>query len=184
MVKPSIIQKMKTEIKYGVLIGTTNFAWLLAEFFSGLHSVWVHYHPLITNFALIIPVLGLFLGIREKQYEELGGEINFKQCLMTGMSISCITTLIGMFSQIIYHQWINPDYFPFLIEYSVRRAEILGEDVSLAYFNALHYFNLPSYLIQVGIGGLLMGLFLSLLFGGMYSQKSSFRGVLKMYPRK
>ncbi len=147
----------RIEIRYAVLITLLMLLWLAVEFMVGLHEEpLMQYHPIVTLFALIIPIVCARLAIRDK-LEMLNGKISFKQAFVTGFLIAFFAAVLSIPAQVIFHKVINPDFFDNMIGYAVKRAESLHVDMNKARQEAELYFNLTSYIIQSGLGTLVFG---------------------------
>ena len=146
----------RLEIRYAVLITLLMLLWLCVEYMIGLHDKFIAYHPYITMFALIIPVVCARMAVKEK-LDLLNGKLSFKEAFITGFLIAFFAAVLSIPSQIIFHKVINPDFFDSMIDYAGKRAETLQMDVSKAREEASMYFNLTSYIIQAGLGTLVFG---------------------------
>ncbi len=147
----------RIEIRYAVLITLLMLLWLAVEFMVGLHEEpLIQYHPYVTMFALIIPIVCARLAIRDK-LEMLNGRISFKQAFVTGFLIAFFAAVLSIPLQVVFHKIINPDFFDSMIDYATKRAETLNEDIAKARQEAEVYFNLTSYIIQSGLGTLVFG---------------------------
>lgn len=136
----------KIEFKYAALIGVAMLLWLIGEKLVGLHKEHIQYHPYVTMFALLFPIIGTMMALKEKRTEN-GGYLTFIQGFLTGFAVALIGTPMAVFIQYIFITFINPDFFTEMIAY----AEAHGEP------NSESYFNLNSYLLQSALGPLLGG---------------------------
>lgn len=146
----------RIEIRYAVLITLLMLLWLSLEFMVGLHDQYIQYHPYITMFALIIPIVCARMAIRDK-LDMLNGKITFREAFMTGFLVAFFAAVLAVPSQVIFHKLINPDFFDNMVDYASKRAENLNMDVVKARQDAEMYFNLTSYIIQSGLGTLVFG---------------------------
>lgn len=76
--------------------------------------------------------------------------MNYKQGFIAGLIITIIVALLSPLSQYVTIEFITPEYFPNIIDYSVSSGNMTQEA-------AEGYFNLKSYMIQSFIGALVMG---------------------------
>lgn len=151
----------RIEIRYAVLITLLMLLWLATEFMVGLHEEpLIKYHPYVTMFALVIPIVCARLAIRDK-LEMLNGKISFREAFITGFIIAFFAAVLSIPSQVIFHKLINPDFFDNMIGYAAKRADTLHMDVNKARQDAEVYFNLTSYIIQSGLGTLVFGTFVA-----------------------
>ena len=73
---------------------------------------------------------------------------------MSGVVISIIVAVLSPFTQYITLEYITPEYFNNIIEYTVSTGVMTQEA-------AADYFNLKNYMVQSVIGALLMGVITS-----------------------
>jgi hypothetical protein len=144
-----MLQKIRLELRYAMLITLLMLLWLALEFMVGLHDAYIQYHPYVTMFAILIPVVCSRMALREKQ-ELHNGKLPFKSALRTGMLITAFSAALAVPSQLIFHYLINPDFFDNMIKYSVQHGKQNMEQATM-------YFNLTSYMVQSVIGTLVLG---------------------------
>lgn len=96
---------MKNAIKYGALIGILSGIWLLVMHFTGVFEhvesgqmSWMEYA------SVLIPVIGLYLGIKNFRDHINGGKMEFFEGLFEGFVILIIGGLITTFFAVIYIQ--------------------------------------------------------------------------------
>lgn len=164
---------MKTEIKFGLIISSLGFLWICGEYAVGLQKEYIELHPMITWLALIIPVLGIVFGLKEKKVKDLNGIMSYGQAVKTGFFIAVVAALISIPLQFIFHKIINPNYFTFMIFYAEERAMSDGRNVEEAVESAKAYFNIGSYIVQSFIGNILGGVFITLIAGAFLRKKTS-----------
>ncbi len=164
---------MKTEIKFGLIISFLGFLWICVEYAVGLQKEYIELHPMITWLALLIPVLGIVYGLKEKKVKVLGGIISYGQAVKTGFFIATVAALTSIPFQFIFHTLVNPDYFSFMISYAEERAISDGRNVEEAVESAKAFFNLGSYIAQSFIGNILGGTFITLIAGAFLRKKNS-----------
>ena len=87
---------MKTEIKYGLIIGVLTASWFIGEFFLGLRG-----NTIISRLVLAIPVAGIFLGLREKK-KKFDGFFNIWRGIRAGIIISAIAAAFMAIFMYIY----------------------------------------------------------------------------------
>ena len=100
----------RTEIKYGIITGIGICLWILAEYFLGLHTNKMEIGEITIYFAIIIPLITICLGIKEKRDKANKGNISIYNGIKTGLMISLISTVILAIFLIIYFNYINPEY--------------------------------------------------------------------------
>ncbi len=147
---------LKIEIRYAVLISLLMLLWLSLEFMVGLHDTYIQYHPYVTMFALIIPIVCSRMALKDK-LEQFNGKLDFKQAFKTGVIIAALAAVFAIPVQFVFHYLVNPDFFDNMISYSVTRAMATGTDVTKAKAEATSYFNFTSYLLMSVFGTLIFG---------------------------
>ena len=109
---------MKNAIKYGIIIGVVSGLWILIMHFSGVYA---QAAPDETNnmqwmewASILIPAIGLFMGIKNYRDTVSGGEMEFFGGLFEGFKIIIIGGVITAFFAIVYVQLnisvMNTDY--------------------------------------------------------------------------
>jgi hypothetical protein len=98
---------MKNAIKYGIIIGVLSGIWLFVMHMSGVYTVEylrtqrIHWMELA---SVIIPFLGLYLGIKNFRDNLNGGKMEFFEGLFQGFMILLVGGLITSFIGIVYIQ--------------------------------------------------------------------------------
>lgn len=144
------MKKYATEIKWALTFCAAALAWMVFEKAMGWHGPKIEQHPYMTNLFATVAIVIYVLALREKR-RQLGGQMTWKQGFMSGLIISVIIGLLSPLTQWITHTFISPEYFPNAIAYSVK---VDYYDTPEA---AAEYFNLQSYIMQSGIGAIIMG---------------------------
>ncbi|WP_282782203.1 DUF4199 domain-containing protein [Phaeodactylibacter xiamenensis] len=144
------MKKYATEIKWALIFCAAALVWMVFEKAMGWHGPKIEKHPYMTNIFGLVAIVIYVLALREKR-EKLGGQMTWKQGFMSGLIISIIVGLLSPVTQWITHALISPEYFSNAIAYSV---EVGYHDSPEA---AAEYFNLQSYMMQGGIGAIIMG---------------------------
>lgn len=100
---------MRSEFRYGLIIGVGLSLWHLIEHSLGLHvahqniGVWTGY---LSN---LIPVAALFLLLHQKQTGAVN-RFTAGQAIGSGMIASFLGAMIVFVFQIAYNRWISPDW--------------------------------------------------------------------------
>lgn len=153
---------MSTQIKrWGIATGVLSVIWLIGEYIIGLHGPLVKYHPLISMFASIIPIVCLPLGMKSVRNLELNGYANYTQLVRIGFFISAVSLVIAIVGQLLYNVIINPAYFEFMIQKTITQAKEANRDVAIAERHARGNYNLTSYIFQLTVNVLAGGLIIS-----------------------
>ncbi len=118
---------LKTEIKYGIITGAGICIWLLIEFFLGFHTEKMYIGEYTTYFVVLIPLLTLYMGIKEKRDRINNGQISIGSGIKTGLMISLIATVIIALFLIAYFNYINPNYAEFGVAYQRQKLILSGK---------------------------------------------------------
>ncbi len=153
------ISKFSREIKYGLIIGVLTVLWLLIEFITGLHDKYIDLFLIVTNFVFLIPIVGIYLGIRNKRKYTNNNFLSFWKCFTVGLIISVVYSLVAGFGQFLYHQFINPEYFELMIDKSFNNG--IDREQAQRFFNTSNY--VLSVTFSYLIGGIIISLVVSLL---------------------
>lgn len=145
------MKNVKIEIKWAIIFSVVGLLWMLLEKLVGLHSTHIDKHMYLTNLFAIPAIVVMVLALKDKKKNFFGGQMNYKQGLISGTVLSIIIALFSPLTQWITSTIITPEYFPNVIAYSVET----GYHKSLEEAEA--YFNLKNYMFQSTIGALIMG---------------------------
>jgi ascorbate-specific PTS system EIIC-type component UlaA len=150
------MNKIGIEIKWALLFLLMQILWMTMERFTGLHSIHIDKHYIVTNLIAIPSILFYVLALLEKRKKDFNGKMNYQQGLITGLIITGIVTLFSPLVQWLISNVISPDYFSNMIAYTVAEGKMSQEEAEA-------YFNLRSYIIQVLIGTPVMGMVTTLI---------------------
>lgn len=144
------MKNYQIEIKWGIIFTIVGLLWMVFERAMGWHDELIEKHPLYTNIFGIIAILIYFLALRDKRKNFFNGVMSWRQGFISGIIVTIVIALLTPLSQYIVYQYISPDYFTNIIEYSVENDHLNRKDA-----DAL--FNLKSYIIQSTSWALVMG---------------------------
>lgn len=146
------MKNMKIEIKWAVIFVLMTLAWMLLEKITGLHSNNIDKHLVYTNF-IAIPAISVYVfALLDKRKNFYNNVMNYKQGFISGTIITVIVTIFSPMTQWITSYLITPEYFPNVIEYSVKTGYYKTVEEATAFFN------FKNYVIQGLIGAPVMGL--------------------------
>ncbi|MXV49802.1 DUF4199 family protein [Pedobacter sp. HMF7647] len=100
---------MSNFIKYGLIIGIVSGIWLLIMHFAGVFNPeknptgnisWLEY------VSIIIPLIGLYTGIKSFRDGENGGKMEFFEGLFEGFKIMVVSGVIVSFFAVIYISYV------------------------------------------------------------------------------
>ena len=143
--------RFKLELKWAFIFLIMTLIWMLLEKFSGLHDTHIDKHYYLTN-VYAIPAIAVYVfalrDIRKNYYAE---KMNYVQGLISGLIITAIVAILSPPNQWIISEVITPEYFPNVIEYSLKTGYHKTREEAEAYFS------LQNYMMQSAIGAAMMG---------------------------
>ncbi len=155
---------VQNEILTAFYLSLAGFIWAILEFVFGLHTTRIHFHATITWFA-IIPTLIIYLWHYYKIKKINQAEFTFWKAFKTGAIVSIIASILNPIGFALFFYFVNPNLFNAFQLYVTEKKLMSLEE-------AKHNFNLSSYLIQICIGSLIMGLIISLILSLIFKNKS------------
>ncbi len=144
------MKNLKIEIKWALIFVVMMLAWMVLEKSLGYHDEKIADHPFFTNFVAIPSIAIYIFALLDKKKNFYHGIMSYKQGFIAGFIITVIVAILSPLSQYIISEFITPEYFPNMINYSVSSGNMTQE-------GAEGYFNLKSYMLQAFIGALVMG---------------------------
>lgn len=146
------MKNIKIELKWAIIFSIVGLLWMILEKITGLHGKNIDYQMYWTNLFAIPAIILMVMALKDKKKNSYGGQITYKQGLISGIILSIIIALISPLTQWITSYVISPEYFPNVIKRSVE----------LGYYktttDAEANFNYQNYAIQGAIGALVMGI--------------------------
>lgn len=156
---------MKPSIKWALIGSMASLLWLVMEYVVGLHDKYIEYHPIVTNFALIIPILALRQTVEDTK--RLNPGLTFQKAFSECAIGVLLTTFLAPIGVYVFFKYVNPDFFNSFIQYAVVHADQMHVTKEKALQRASSYFNFQMYIVQTVLstlfGGLLIGVVVSYL---------------------
>ena len=146
------MKNIQIEIKWAFIFSAVGLVWMVLEKLSGLHGKYIDYHLYLTNLFAIPAIIVMVMALKDKKKNFYGGQMNYKQGLISGLVLSVIIALLSPLTQWITTYVISPEYFPNVIKRSVE----LGYFKTTAEAEA--NFNYQNYAKQGAFGALVMGI--------------------------
>lgn len=125
-------------------------SWMLLEKTLGWHEEKIADHQWLTLLFAPFAILMYLLEMREKRRRVYGGKMTWLQGFVSGVILSVFVALLSPLAQYITHNYITPEYFNNVIEYSVTNDLMTPN-------KANDYFNINSYMLQAAVGALGFG---------------------------
>lgn len=97
---------MKNAVIYGAIIGVLSGIWIFAMHLLGISTKPTTEFQPIEITSIIVPIVGLFWGVRSYRENELGGYITFLEALMEGWKILLVGGIISIFFAILFINYI------------------------------------------------------------------------------
>jgi hypothetical protein len=142
------------EFKWSLVFSVMTLAWMLLEKTLGWHDENLANHFWTTLLFLPFAVFMFLLALREKRRRFYKGVINWRQVFFSGVLLSIFIAILSPLVQYITHNYITPEYFVNVIDYSVTNKVMTIETANT-------YFNIKSYMLQSAFGGLAGGIITS-----------------------
>jgi len=98
---------MKTELKYGLIIGALMIGGIYVEYYGGMRGATLQGAPVLSSFIFLI--IGVVLGIRAKKQEVENG-LSYKEAFLGGVTIAFIAGIILGCYAYLYVKAIDPDF--------------------------------------------------------------------------
>lgn len=116
----------------------------------GWHDENIANHFWTTLLFLPFASFMFILAIREKRRRFYDGKISWRKAFLSGTLLSIFIALLSPFVQYITHNYITPEYFGNVIDYSVTNKVMTIEAAN-------DYFNIKSYMLQSAFGAIFGG---------------------------
>ena len=98
---------MKNAVLPGVIIGILSGIWLFIMRRMGLTFTNDNVAP-AEFISVLVPVIGLYMGVKYYRDKELGGKMNFLEGLIHGFKILIVAGVFVVFIGIVYLNYIEP----------------------------------------------------------------------------
>ena len=150
---------MKTEIKWGLVLGVLMLLWNLLMAVSGFHGDFIEYHPKVDTLFFIPFMLIFYLALKQVRDLDQGGIISFMDCIKSSLIISLVALPIFLLATYITVQYISPNYFTNAINAGIRMGQ--DEEMLRNMFNVKSYMILTfTYVVFGVIAGAIVALFI------------------------
>ena len=154
---------IKNELLAGISIALASFIWLCLEFVFGMQDTYIDYYMYVSNFAYILPIIGLYWAIKKRYATFTTGAFQLKDGLMSGVIVSVTAAFINLPLQWFFVEKVNPHFFGNMIALEGKKALTGAGNTIVAITDAQAYYNISSFLIQGFTSFLILGLFISLM---------------------
>jgi uncharacterized membrane protein len=148
------MKRIQIELKWAFIFTIVMLCWMLLEKTLGRHDEQIANHWWLTLFFIPFAILMYVLLMREKRRRYYKNKLSWKRGFLTGCIMTVFVTLLSPLAQYITHNFITPQYFENVKNYSVTNDLMTIE-------TANEYFNISNYMLQSAIGALVMGILTS-----------------------
>lgn len=148
------MKHIKIEFKWAIIFTIAMLLWMLFEKTLGWHDEKIADHYWLTLLFFPIGIFMTVLVMREKRRRMYSGKLTWMQGFLTGLKMSVFVALLSPLAQYITHNYITPEYFNNVIDYSVTNDLMTMK-------KANEVFNFNSYMLQSFFGALIGGIITS-----------------------
>ncbi len=148
------MKSIRIEIKWAVIFVVASLLWMFLERLLGLHGEHIDKHSTYSMLFALPAVTIFVLALLDKRKNYYHGIMSYRQGFFCGLIITLIVAILSPLTQYITSEYISPDYFANIIEYSVETG-------ALERSVAEEHFNYRSYVLQAMIGAVFMGVITS-----------------------
>lgn len=145
------LRKIYIELKWAVIFTFALLCWMLLEKTMGWHEEQIANLQWLTLFFVPFAILIYLSALREKRRRVYSGKMTWLQGFISGVIITVFIALLSPLTQYITHNFITPEYFNDVTEYSITN-ELMTRT------KANEYFNINNYIWQSLFGALGLGI--------------------------
>ncbi|EDM44839.1 hypothetical protein SCB49_01924 [unidentified eubacterium SCB49] len=146
----NVYTKIRLALKWAIIFTIMSLAWMLLEKTLGWHDEGIADHKWLTLFFLPFSLIMYWLAMREIRRRVYQKEITWGQSFVSGLILTVFIVLLSPIAQFITHNYITPEYFETVINYSVTNDLMKIEEAN-------NYFNINNYRWQAAIGAFVGG---------------------------
>jgi hypothetical protein len=95
---------MKNSVIFGLVIGVLSLIWLFVMRQTGYHLTDNEVNP-IEYVSILIPLIGLFFGVKNFRDGELKGNMGFLEALIQSFKILLVGGVLAVFAGIVFINW-------------------------------------------------------------------------------
>lgn len=145
------MRQIQIELKWAFIFTIVTLCWMLLEKTLGWHDEQIEDHWWLTLFFAPFAFLMYVLLMREKRRRVFQNTLTWKQGFIAGLIMTVFITLLSPVTQYITHNFITPEYFE-----NVSNFSVTNDLMSIKEAN--ERFNINSYLLQAAVGSFVFGL--------------------------
>jgi hypothetical protein len=106
--KYQTLYNMKNSVIFGILIGVLSLIWLFVMRATGYNLSDSQASP-IEYVSVLIPLIGLYFGVKNFRDGELKGQMGFLEALIQSFKILLVGGILAVFAGIIFINWGGGD---------------------------------------------------------------------------
>jgi hypothetical protein len=118
---------MKIAIKWGIILGAVICLWTLALHALGFYTTRLGAGQIADVVAIIIPIVVLFLAIRERRATNSGQTLTIGQGIVTGVMTGLVSVPITAGFLWFYHHYVNPRWMDLLVQWKESQLRAGGQ---------------------------------------------------------
>ena len=166
---------MKTEIKYGVIFAAIVIVYVMIEHLLGLNTTRHDIGQYTRLAGVLVPIIGIFFGIKAKRDQDRNGILTFGQGVKTGFLVAVIQTTITTLWFWLYGSLINPQFLGSMLEFERTKMIAAGTPVSdiTAKINRMKtLYSFPTLQIFQEVIGIVYGVIVAMIFSAFLRRKA------------
>lgn len=132
------MKKIYIELKWAVIFTIALLCWMLLEKTMGWHEERIVDRAWFTLFFVPFAILLYLSAIREKRRRVFNGKMTWLQAFTSGMVLTVFVAILSPLAQYITHNYITPEYFNNVTEYSVTN-DLLTRTLANDFLNINNY---------------------------------------------
>lgn len=142
------------EIKWAAIFTVASLLWAVIEKLSGLHGAHIGKQPVYSLLFAIPAIFIFFLALRDKKKNFFGGQMSWKQGMISGMILSVFIAVLSPVAIWIAYTVVSPDYFANAVNYYTQTHTMTQTQAEL-------YFTLAAFMKKGVADALSMGVITS-----------------------
>ncbi len=164
---------MNIALRYGLIYSGINIFFSLIMFVTDLNRAGLDW--LNSLVGLIIPVVCIYLAVKEYKAGVEGGYMKFSEVFKKGILICLVGGVIVAGYLVLYTSVIDPDFMDFMMQQQVEKMQEQGmsEDMIEMAINQSAKFQTPFWMFTWGLlGSLIMGSIVSLIMAAVLKKNN------------
>ncbi len=164
---------MKTEFRYGFIFALIVVAYVMIEHFAGVNTTRHDIGQYSRIGGALVPILGVFFGIRAKR-RELAGGMSWAQGVRSGALVAVTQTILTTIWFYVYATFVNPQFMDTMLEYERSKMATAGMssgEVGAAIDSMRNLYSFPTMQIFQLVIGILYGTVFAMIFSAFLRKK-------------